>query len=148
MFNTLKKKYGKYFTFSGTTNGTDYFIRGLVGGLLFVIPFAILLGVGTFLSTSGSPIAGLVLILLSLGLLVPYMWFALATSWKRINAFWPNHTTKILIAVFAASFLTQPLDPQYGFNESYLLWALVLLPQLIFSFYILFANSNVKKHIG
>lgn len=146
--NILKQKYGKYFKFEGTTNGTDYFIRGLVGGLLFIIPFAILLGVGTFLSTTGSPIAGIILILLSLGLLVPYLWFALATSWKRINAFWPNYATKILIAVFAASFLTQPLDPQFGLNESYLLWALVLLPQVVFSFYILFANSKVKKHIG
>ena len=144
----LKQKYGKYFTFNGTTNGTDYFIRGMVGGLVFLIPFAILLGVGTFLSVGGSPILGIILILLSLGLFIPYIWFALATSWKRINAFWPNHATKILIAVFAASFFTQPLDPQYGLNESYLLWALVLLPQVIFSFYILFANSKVKKHIG
>lgn len=144
----LKQKYGKYFTFNGTTNGTDYFIRGLVGGLVFLIPFAILLGVGTFLSAGGSPILGIILILLSLGLFIPYIWFALATSWKRINAFWPNHATKILIAVFAVSFFTQPLDPQYGLNESYLLWALVLLPQAVFSFYILFANSKVKKHIG
>ena len=144
----LKQKYGKYFTFNGTTNGTDYFIRGLVGGLVFLIPFAILLGVGTFLSACGSPILGIILILLSLGLFIPYIWFALATSWKRINAFWPNHATKILIAVFAVSFFTQPLDPQYGLNESYLLWALVLLPQAVFSFYILFANSKVKKHIG
>ena len=144
----LKEKYGKYFTFSGTTNGTDYFIRGLVGGLLFLIPFGILLGVGTFLTAGGSPLLGVFLMLLSLGLLIPYLWFALATSWKRINAFWPKYTTKILIAVFAASFLTQPLDPQFGLNESYLLWALVLIPQVIFSFYILFANSKVKKHIG
>ena len=143
--NKLKKKYGKDFTFNVTTNGTDYFIRGFVGGLVFLIPFAILLGAGTFLSVGGSPILGIILILLSLGLFIPYIWFALATSWKRINAFWPNHATKILIAVFAASFFTQPLDPQYGLNESYLLWALVLLPQVIFVFIFFLLIQKLKN---
>ena len=41
----LKEKFGKYFQFKNTINGTDYFLRGLAM-LLFIIPMAIFIGVG------------------------------------------------------------------------------------------------------
>ena len=41
----LKEKFGKYFQFKNTINGTDYFLRGLAI-LLFIIPIAIFVGVG------------------------------------------------------------------------------------------------------
>ena len=144
----LKAKYGKYFKFEGTTNGTDYFLRGLVGGFAFMIPFLILLGIGTYLVTAGSPVAGVILMILGAALLIPYMWFSLATTWKRINAFWPNHATKLTVAVFVLSFITQILSPESGIVSSYIPFLTIVIPQTIFSFYILFANSKVKKHIG
>ena len=42
----LKNKFGKYFEFKNTTNGTNYFLRGLAT-ILFLIPIGIF--VGTFI---------------------------------------------------------------------------------------------------
>lgn len=148
MAKSLKSKYGKYFTFKDTIDGTAYFLRGLIGGLLFAIPFGILLGVGAYLAASGSHILGIILILSSLLLLIPYLWFSLATTWKRLHAFWPNHATKLLIALFALSFLSQLLNPDYGLVDGYLLLLIFTIPQVIFSLYILFANSKVENHVG
>ncbi|MCP3698776.1 MAG: hypothetical protein GY920_09520 [Aliivibrio sp.] len=148
MKNKLKNKYSKYFTFKETINGTDYFKRGLVGGLIFFIPIMILLGLGVFFGAKGSTALTLAVVLLSLVLCVPYLWFSLATTWKRINAFWPKYTTKILIATLLISILVNLLDPKIGVNNNALLFLLAGIPSAAFNLYILFANSKIKKHIG
>ena len=43
--NKLKNKFGKYFEFKNTTNGTDYFLRGLAT-ILFLIPIGLFVGIG------------------------------------------------------------------------------------------------------
>ena len=88
--NYLKTKFGKYFQFKNTINGTDYFLRGLAM-LLFVIPIGILIGVGVTIMTSGgnAVLAG-ILVLLAALLVIPMLWFSLATTYKRINAFFPS----------------------------------------------------------
>ena len=148
MIKKLKNKFGKYFTFQNTINGTDYFVRGLVGSFLFLIPFCMLL-LSVFWATTAEMV--LISILLTLLLLVitgMFIWFSLANTWKRVNAFWPEYTTKIVIAYFIISFFTEFFNPENGLSESYLIYALVVLPQLVFSLYILFANSKIKKHKG
>ena len=56
--NKLKTKFGKYFQFKNTTNGTDYFLRGLAL-ILFIIPIGIFVGVGVALVTTNTVLAGL-----------------------------------------------------------------------------------------
>ena len=42
--NKLKEKFGKYFQFKNTINGTAYILRGLAA-VLFAIPMGIFLGI-------------------------------------------------------------------------------------------------------
>ena len=74
----LKEKFGKYFQFKNTTNGTDYFLRGLAT-LLFVIPIGLFIGVGVALIKTNALLAGLLVGLGTLGI-IPMIWFSLATT--------------------------------------------------------------------
>ena len=148
----LKKKFGRYFAFKNTTNGKDYFLRG-IAGLLFVIPMALLIGGGLGVMMTGAPILGIILIILGLLILIPYIWFALATTYKRINAFFPKHAGKILVATFIVSIIAETFSPMSQINAesgggNWAVWSIFAIPQLIFSFYLLFGNSKVKNHIG
>ena len=153
----LKEKFGKYFQFKNTTNGTDYFLRGLFN-ILFLIPIGILVGIGVALLGSSPIIAGL-LILVGCLFIIPMIWFSLATSYKRINAFFPGKAGWLVAVTFIYSFILEGVNPNNamaqlnesagtvpnGDNITYLLLA---LPYLAWSLYILFGNSKVKKHIG
>ena len=156
----LKEKFGKYFQFKNTINGTDYFLRGLAM-LLFIIPIGILVGVGVAIMTSGgnAVLAG-ILVLLALLLVIPMLWFSLATTYKRINAFFPSKATLLTVLTFVLSFVVEGLNPNGGANMNlenpapYVnpvespIYLVLLLVSLVWSFYLLFGNSKVKKHIG
>ena len=135
----LKTKFGKYFQFKNTTNGTDYFLRGLAL-ILFIIPIGIFVGIGIALLPSNPAIAGLLVGLGAL-ILIPMIWFSLATTYKRINAFFPNNAGWLLAATFVYSFILEAFNPQNALN-------VLAIPSLIWSLYLLFGNSKVKKHIG
>ena len=64
----FKKKFGKYFEFKNTTNGTDYFLRGLAT-ILFLIPIGIFVGIGIAILNS-QPVIAAILIGLSCFILV------------------------------------------------------------------------------
>tara|TARA_E500000081_G_C6056592_1_gene316252 strand:+ start:13 stop:486 length:474 start_codon:yes stop_codon:yes gene_type:complete len=154
----LKEKFGKYFEFKNTTNGTDYFLRGLAM-LLFVIPIGILVGVGVVLITTNIALAS-ILILLAALLVIPMLWFSLATTYKRINAFFPKRATLLTVLTFLFSFVVEGLNPNGGANMDlenpapYVnpvespIYLVLLLVSLVWSLYLLFGNSKVKKHIG
>ena len=154
----LKEKFGKYFEFKNTTNGTDYFLRGLAM-LLFVIPIEILAGVGVVLITTNIALAS-ILILLAALLVIPMLWFSLATTYKRINAFFPKRATLLTVLTFLFSFVVEGLNPNGGANMDlenpapYVnpvespIYLVLLLVSLVWSLYLLFGNSKVKKHIG
>ena len=154
----LKEKFGKYFEFKNTTNGTDYFLRGLAM-LLFVIPIGILIGVGVVLITTNIALAS-ILILLAALLVIPMLWFSLATTYKRINAFFPKRATLLTVLTFLFSFVVEGLNPNGGANMDlenpapYVnpvespIYLVLLLVSLVWSLYLLFGNSKVKKHIG
>ena len=148
MIKKLKNKYNKYFTFKETINGSSYIKRNLIGILIFFTPIMILLGIGVVFVAKNSITAAITVMLLSLFLCIPYLWFSIATTWKRVNAFWPNNVTKIVIATFLISLLTNLLDPRLGINNNNLLFLLIGLPLLAFNLYIIFANSKITKHIG
>ena len=154
----LKEKFGKYFEFKNTINGTDYFLRGLAM-LLFVIPIGILVGVGVVLITTNIALAS-ILILLAALLVIPMLWFSLATTYKRINAFFPKRATLLTVLTFLFSFVVEGLNPNGGANMDlenpapYVnpvespIYLVLLLVSLVWSLYLLFGNSKVKKHIG
>ena len=153
----LKTKFGKYFQFKNTTNGTDYFLRGLAL-ILFIIPIGICIGIGIALLPSNPAIAGLLVGLGVLGI-IPMIWFSLATTYKRINAFFPNNAGWLLAATFVYSFILEAFNPQNALNVldtpaptlpngDYITYLVLAIPSLIWSLYLLFGNSKVKKHIG
>ena len=60
----LKEKFGKYFQFKNTINGMSYFLRGLAT-ILFLIPMAILIGIGIgIISAGGNAVVSGILILI------------------------------------------------------------------------------------
>lgn len=153
----LKEKFGKYFEFKNTINGKDYFLRGL-SLILFFIPIGIFVGIGVALISTNPALAGL---LVGLGglLLIPTMWFSLATTYKRINSFFPNKAGWLVAATFVYSMILEGFNPNNGMaqlNESaptlpngdYITYIVLFIPSLIWSLYLLFGNSKVKKHIG
>ena len=155
--NKLKTKFGKYFQFKNTTNGTDYFLRGLAL-ILFIIPIGIFVGIGIALLPSNPAIAGLLVGLGAL-ILIPMIWFSLATTYKRINAFFPNNAGWLLAATFVYSFILEAFNPQNALNAldtpaptlpngDYITYLVLVIPSLIWSLYLLFGNSKVEKHIG
>jgi uncharacterized membrane protein YhaH (DUF805 family) len=156
----LKEKFGKYFQFKNTINGTDYFLRGLAI-LLFVIPMAILVGVGVgIISAGGNALLAGILVLLGALLTIPMIWFSLATTYKRINAFFPNKATLLTVLTFLFSFVLEGFNPNSGANFDLEnptpmvspldspIYIVLLLVSLVWSFYLLLGNSKVKKHIG
>ncbi len=152
--NKLKEKFGKYFQFKNTTNGTDYFLRGLAI-LLFVIPIGLFIGVGVALITTNAVLAGLLVGLGVLGI-IPMIWFSLATTYKRINAFFPNKAGFLTVLTFVLSFVLEGFNPNNGAMdiEQFVnpftspIYVVLLLVSLVWSFYLLFGNSKIEKHIG
>ena len=155
--NKLKTKFGKYFKFKNTINGTDYFLRGLAT-LLFVIPIGIFVGVGLALIKTNVVLAGALVRIGALGI-IPMLWFSLATSYKRINAFFPGKAGWLVAVTFVYSMILEGFNPNNGMaqlNESaptlpngdYITYVVLFIPSLIWSLYLLFGNSKVKKHIG
>ena len=153
----LKEKFGKYFQFKNTTNGTDYFLRGLAI-LLFVIPIGLFIGVGVALITTNAVLAGLLVGLGVLGI-IPMIWFSLATTYKRINAFFPNKAGWLVVCSFIYAIVLEGFNPQNAINTldapvgtlpdgDYTTYIILALPYWGWSLYLLFGNSKVKKHIG
>lgn len=157
--NKLKEKFGKYFQFKNTINGKDYFLRGLAT-VLFIIPVGILVGIGVALISTNPAVAG---VLVGIGglFVIPMIWFSLATTYKRINAFFPGKAGWLVVITFVYSMILEGFNPNNGMaqlNESaptlpngdYITYLVLFIPSLIWSLYLLFGNSSIGKynHIG
>ena len=154
----LKERFGYYFQFKNTLNGTDYFFRGL-GAVLFFFPIGIFVGIGIALIASDLKVAGIISIILGSLFIIPMFWFSLATTYKRINAFFPGKAGWLLAVTFVYSLLVEGLNPNQSLNVldtpaptlpngDYITYLVLAIPSLIWSLYLLFGNSKVKKHIG
>ena len=153
----LKEKFGYYFEFKNTVNGTDYFLRGLAS-VLFSIPIGVLLGIGIgILSFGGNAIVAGMFILLGALSFIPMIWFSLATTYKRINAFFPKKAGWLTTATFVVSIVLQILNPNNGATLEQTVnpfdspaYIVTLLISVVWSIYLLFANSSTAKdkHIG
>ena len=154
----LKERFGYYFQFKNTLNGTDYFFRGL-GAVLFFFPIGILVGIGIALIAADLKVAGIISIVVGSLFIIPMFWFSLATTYKRINAFFPGKAGWLLAVTFVYSLLVEGLNPNQSLNlldepaptlpnGDYITFIVLAIPSLIWSLYLLFGNSKVKKHIG
>ena len=146
----LKMKFGKYFKFKNTINGIDYFLR-----IIFVsIVFFSLLGLGILLLEINLAIA-IIFIVLGCLFLIPFLWLGFATTYKRINAFFPGKAGWLLACTVAYSFIIENFNPNNELNiESgsgdYQMYLILFIPSFFWNLYLLFGNSPIEKnnHIG
>tara|TARA_B100000497_G_C7428926_1_gene268206 strand:- start:181 stop:630 length:450 start_codon:yes stop_codon:yes gene_type:complete len=146
----LKMKFGKYFKFKNTINGIDYFLR-----IIFVsIVFFSLLGLGILLLEINLAIA-IIFIVLGCLFLIPFLWLGFATTYKRINAFFPGKAGWLLACTVAYSFIIENFNPNNELNiESgsgdYQMYLILFIPSFFWNLYLLFGNSHTEKnnHIG
>lgn len=146
----LKMKFGKYFKFKNTINGIDYFLR-----IFFVsIVFFSLLGLGILLLEINLALA-IIFIVLGCLFLIPFLWLGFATTYKRINAFFPGKAGWLLACTIAYSFIIENFNPNNELNfESgsgdYQMYLILFIPSFFWNLYLLFGNSPIEKnnHIG
>ena len=146
----LKMKFGKYFKFKNTINGIDYFLR-----IFFVsIVFFSLLGLGILLLEINLALA-IIFIVLGCLFLIPFLWLGFATTYKRINAFFPGKAGWLLACTIAYSFIIENFNPNNELNfESgsgdYQMYLILFIHSFFWNLYLLFGNSPVEKnnHIG
>ena len=142
----LKMKFGKYFKFKNTINGIDYFLR-----IIFVsIVFFSLLGLGILLLEINLAIA-IIFIVLGCLFLIPFLWLGFATTYKRINAFFPGKAGWLLACTVAYSFIIENFNPNNELNiESgsgdYQMYLILFIPSFFWNLYLLFGNSPVEKN--
>jgi uncharacterized membrane protein YhaH (DUF805 family) len=123
----------KYFEFSGTINGLNYFLRNLLASIIAMFG-GFVLGFGL-----GSDQMGLV----SLGLviLVPALILSFATIYKRMKALFSENASEYSAGLIMIQILTQFI-PEGPFKT---LASLVLL---IFGLILIFKNSGIENHEG
>ena len=123
----------KYLEFKGTISGGDYIVRNLIAsGIAFASGFSIGYGIG---------IDDSLLVILGIVILLPTLWFSIATIYKRINAFYPEHATP-LTTLLAIS----QIASEFGKGQT---WATLLsIIIIITGFVLIFANSNIENHEG
>jgi uncharacterized membrane protein YhaH (DUF805 family) len=127
------EKIKKYFQFSGTINGTNYFYRNLlsylsafIGGLIF--------GIGIGKNDMGLSSLGILII-------VPAVVFGFATLYKRMFALFggdaTSYTTGLILIQLLSQFLSE--GPFKSLASVFL---------VIFSLVLVFKNSGKIDHCG
>ena len=126
------EKIKKYFEFSGTINGLNYFLRNLLGTFLGFIS-GYLIGYGMASSEMG-------LIMLGFVILAPSMWFGATTIYKRASALFPKDATAITFGVIGAQVVMNFTQDSIG--------PLLNLALIIFGLIMIFKNSGIPSHEG
>ena len=117
----------KYFEFSGTISGTNYFLRNLLAVFIaFIGGFSLGWGMGSEITF---------FTILGLIILVPALWFNICTIYKRSTALFPEYATAITISMV----LLQLLD---SVSPIFTLIGIVIGLTLIFK------DSDVEEHNG
>jgi len=127
------KEYKKYFEFSGTISGTNYFLRNLLSSLVAFIG-GYLIGYGVASQIIGYTTVGLFVI-------APTLWYSFATVYKRASAVFPGKGTGWTVAVLISQILMQVFDGEALGN---VLQAFLI----IFGLVLIFSNSEVENHEG
>jgi len=117
----------KYFEFSNTISGTNYFLRNLLATFVaFCGGFMIGWGIG--IEQTFFTVLGIILI-------TPALWFNLCTIYKRSNALFPEYATVITVGMIVFQILKE-------------LHELFIIPTFIMGLILLFKNSNIEEHKG
>lgn len=117
----------KYFEFSGTISGTNYFLRNLLAVFIaFIGGFSLGWGLGS--ESTFFTILGLII-------LVPALWFNICTIYKRSKALFPEYATVITISMV----LLQLLDS---------VSTIFTLVGIVIGLTLIFKNSNIEEHNG
>ena len=128
------EKIKKYFQFSGTINGTNYFLRNL---LAYVIAFTggFTLGWGMGMENNGIMAMGFLIYLIAL-------WFSLTTIYKRFNALWTEKATLYTVLFVLLGVIVQA-------TTQYEIWNGVLsFIAITIGLVLIFKNSHIEKHNG
>ena len=123
----------KYFDFSGTINGTTYFLRNLLSSISGFIG-GYLIGQGIIDDQYG---------LISMGLVVvaPAVAFQISTVYKRIKSLFPDNVLEYTITFIVLSVLSQ-------FAKDTDFQPLTGLLMLIIGCVLIFKNSKIETHNG
>ena len=123
----------KYFEFSGTISGVNYFLRQLLTSTIaFTGGFTLGYGIGA---------DSLGLITLGILLLSPAVWMSFATIYKRSNALFPGEASAC-----TGGLIVLQLLGQFGGETSW--GGFVSLVLLGVGLYLIFKNSNIVEHNG
>ena len=126
-------KFKKYFEFSGTINGTNYFLRNMLAYVLAAF-FGFMTGFGAGSGNTGLTTVGLLF-------LVPILWFSFTTIYKRMRALFPGDATGYTIGLV----ILQVIGQFFNSSPTGALFTLILL---IFGLVLIFKNSNIENHQG
>jgi uncharacterized membrane protein YhaH (DUF805 family) len=123
----------KYFDFSGTINGTTYFLRNALSGIIGFIG-GYLIGLGIYDEDYG---------LISLGLVVaaPAIAFQVSTVYKRIKALFPDNVMELTVSFVVVSVLSQ-------FAKGGDFQPLMTLVIFVIACILIFKNSKIETHNG
>jgi hypothetical protein len=125
----------KYFEFSGTISGVNYFLRQLLTSLTaFIGGFTLGYGVG-------SDSVGL--ITLGMVILSPAVWMSFATIYKRCEALFPG-----LAASYTSSIIILQVLNQFVDKTNSVLSSLASIVLLVIGLYLIFKNSDIVEHNG
>jgi len=126
-------KIKKYFEFSGTISGTNYFLRNLLSS--FVAFFAgYMIGYGIGGGQTGLTTLGLLII-------APTLWFSVTTIYKRANALFPENSNVWTVGILVLQILNQSFKGEP-------LGGILTLAVLIIGIIFIFSNSKIENHEG
>ena len=132
-------KHKKIFQFSGTINGTNYFLRQLLATVLaFIGGFSIGIGIAGMEYTTAMSI----LLFLGIVLAAAGIWISLATMYKRFEALHPKQSGVYTVSLFSL----QTVSTMFGKGET--IGNFVKLVLGFIGLYLIFANSNIENHEG
>ncbi len=127
------KNIKKYFQFSGTISGLNYFLRNILSYLAAFIG-GYMVGDGLANENAGLTSLGFVII-------APAIAFGFATLYKRVLALFDDNATSYTIGIILIQILSQ-------FMETGPFKTLTGLFMLIFSCILIFQNSKIENHNG
>ena len=124
----------KYFEFSGTINGLNYFLRNIVLGIL---GFGVGFGIGYSFGMNNT---GLVMVFVAL--FAPLMWLQVSTIYKRMSALFPKDA-----AMYTGGLITLQLVQQ-AMGEDNPFRVLLTLVLLVIAGILIFKKSGIENHEG
>jgi hypothetical protein len=127
------EKVKKYFEFSGTISGLNYFLRQLLASV-GAMAGGFALGYGVASDNLGILTLGLVL-------LVPAVWMSMVTIYKRCEALFPGQSSMYTTSILVLQVLGQ-------FVNGTAMGGIVSLVLLIVGLYLIFKNSDITEHNG